>query len=109
MTLKVVVLRSAESDLMELKRYLRQNFGLGTWRESYRGIKDAIVVIQSFPHRGRVPDELANIGLTQFREVTSGMNRIIYEVRDDTIYLHLVCDVRRDLKPLLARRLWRTL
>jgi hypothetical protein len=33
------------------------------------------------------------------------MNRIIYEVRVDVAYIHVVCDTRRDLKGLLMRRM----
>jgi toxin ParE1/3/4 len=33
------------------------------------------------------------------------MNRIIYEVRDDTAYIHVVCDARRDLQSLLMKRI----
>ncbi|MBP0605662.1 MULTISPECIES: type II toxin-antitoxin system RelE/ParE family toxin [Burkholderia] len=105
MTLRVVVLRSAEEDLKRLKRYLVSNFGSATWQTSYRQIKDAIASIRAFPNHGRIPDELANISLGQYREVIAGINRIIYDVRGDTIHVHIVCDTRRDLKSLLMRRL----
>jgi len=36
-----------------------------------------------------------------------GMNRIIYEVRDETLYIHIICDARRDLRTLLLRRVLR--
>jgi toxin ParE1/3/4 len=36
------------------------------------------------------------------------MNRIIYEVRQDILYIHIIVDARRDLKTLLIRRLLRT-
>jgi toxin ParE1/3/4 len=105
MTLSVVVLRSSEEDLKMLKRYLVSNFGAETWRASYGQIKDAIASIRAFPSQGRIPDELANINLSQYREVVAGMNRLIYDVHGDTIHVHIVCDTRRDLKSLLMRRL----
>jgi len=40
--------------------------------------------------------------------VLVGMNRIIYEVRGDILYIHIVCDARRDLRALLLRRMLRT-
>lgn len=33
------------------------------------------------------------------------MNRIIYELRDRAVYVHVVCDTRRDLRAVLLRRL----
>ncbi|AOJ34351.1 type II toxin-antitoxin system RelE/ParE family toxin [Burkholderia metallica] len=105
MTLRVVILRSAEEDLKVLKRYLVSNFGAEIWRAGYGQIKDAIASIRAFPKQGRTPDELANIDVGQYRQVVAGMNRIIYEVRADTLYVHIVCDTRKDLKSLLMRRL----
>lgn len=105
MTLSVVVLRSAEDDLKMLKRYLVSKFGAETWQAGYRQIKDVIASIRDFPDQGRIPDELANINLSQYREVIAGRNRVIYDVRGDTIHVHIVCDTRRNLKSLLMRRL----
>jgi len=56
---------------------------------------------------GNIPDELLETGLTQYRQVLVGMNRIIYEVRDETLYIHIICDARRDLRALLLRRVLR--
>ncbi|WP_196222186.1 hypothetical protein [Burkholderia ubonensis] len=38
----------------------------------------------------------------------AGMNRIVYEVRGDIAYIHVVCDTRKDLKSILLRRLLRS-
>jgi len=35
----------------------------------------------------------------------AGMNRIIYEVREDTVYIHIVCDTRQNLQGLLLKRI----
>lgn len=105
MSLKVVFLHSAETDLKDLKGYIVKNFGNETWQASYSAIKESVVVIQSFPEGGKIPDELACLNLAQYRQVISGMNRIIYEVRGDTAYIHIVCDTRKDLRNLLMRRI----
>lgn len=107
MSLPVVFLKSAEQDLVALRGYVVKSFGKETWQASYARIKDAVNIIQSFPLGGSVPEQLERLGLTQYRQVISGMNKIIYEVRQDTIYIHIVCDARRELKALLARRLLR--
>ncbi|MFZ5575808.1 MAG: type II toxin-antitoxin system RelE/ParE family toxin [Pseudomonadota bacterium] len=107
MSLRVVFLRSAEQDLRELRAYIIKNFGKGTWQTSYTGIKDAVSAIRNFPLGGSLPEELEKLNLMQYRQVLSGMNRIIYEVRQETIYIHIVCDTRKDMKTLLARRLLR--
>lgn len=105
MTIQVVILHSAENDLKDLRSYLLRNFGQQTWQLPYRGIKAAVARLAHFPLEGAVPDELARLNLTQFRQVISGKNRILYEVRPDMIAVHLIADTRRDYPSLLISRL----
>jgi|1115.fasta_scaffold07642_8 plasmid stabilization system protein ParE len=107
MSFRIVFVNSAEHDLKELKRYMVKNFGSDTWQVSYARIKDAVNTIRTFPLGGDVPEVLERLHLTQYRQVVAGKNRVIYEVRQDTIYIHIVCDTRKDLTSLLSRRLVR--
>lgn len=107
MTMKVVLLDSAEQDLKDLKRYLVESFGMKTWAISYGEIKDAVRSLRNFPFVGGVPDEISGLNLTQFRQVISGRNRIIYEIRQDTIFIHIICDTRKDVRSLLISRVLR--
>lgn len=109
MSLKVVILESAEHDLKELKGYIVKNFSVETWRNTYDKIKEVIRNLKTFPHAGSMPEEFDKLNLSQYRQVLSGMNRIIYEVRQDTIYIHIITDARRDLTSLLTRRLLRVI
>lgn len=106
--MKVVILESAEHDLKELRNYIVKNFSVETWQQCYDKIKTAIRSLKTFPDAGSLPDEFERLNLTQYRQVISGMNRIIYEVRQDTVYIHIITD-RRDLKSLLTRRLLRVI
>jgi plasmid stabilization system protein ParE len=105
--MKIVILESAELDLKDLRSYIVQNFSAATWQKTFRQIKASIRNLASFPGLGSIPDELQTLNLTQYRQVLSGLNRIIYEVRQDTLYVHLVVDSRRDLLTFLLRRLVR--
>lgn len=107
MSIAVVFLKSAEQDLQELKTYLVRNFGRDAWLASYGRIKESVGILQAFPLAGKLPEELENLNLTQYRQLISGMNRIIYEVRQETIYIHVVCDAHRDMKTLLMKRVLR--
>ena len=107
MSAQVVFLKSAEHDLKELRGYIVRNFGKDAWQASYAKIKDAVNTIGTFPLGGNIPEELERLNLTQYRQVVAGMNRIIYEVRQEIIYIHIVCDTRKDMKSLLTRRLVR--
>lgn len=105
--MRAVFLRAAEDDLIELRRYIIKGFGNSAWLDTFDQIKRSVRTLTDFPMRGDIPDELAELGLSQYRQVISGKNRIIYEIRDQAIYIHVVCDARREMRKLLSRRLLR--
>lgn len=105
--MKVVVLASAEADLVALRSYIVKNFSVTTWRATYAKLKLAIRNLALFPQLGGIPSELEKLNLTQYRQILTGKNRVIYEVRQDAVYIHLIVDVRRDLKEVLMQRLLR--
>lgn len=107
MKYQVVILQSAEQDLRELRAYLIKQFGNEAWQSSYANIKAAINKLKTFPLSGSTPDALEQLNLSQYRQIIAGQNRIIYEVRQKTVYVHVVVDTRRDMKSLLTRRLLR--
>jgi toxin ParE1/3/4 len=108
MTFKIIILESAEHDLKELRSYIVKSFSQETWQTTFERIKEAIRNLKTFPYAGSIPEEFEKINLSQYRQVLSGMNRIIYEVRQDSVYIHLIADTRRDLKAMLTRRLLRS-
>lgn len=108
MSVRVVVLRGAEADLRELRRYVLHRFGERAWLQSLTAIRATIERIARHPEAGCVPDELVPLGLTQYRQMLSRANRIVYEQRADVAFVHLVCDARRDLTAVLMRRLVET-
>ena len=105
MTAKVVILKSAEYDLQELKKYLIKDFSREVWLECYSKLKETIRNLQSFPQIGSIPVELEKLSLSQYRQVLSGINRVLYEIRHNTVYIHMIVDIRRDMVSLLQRRL----
>lgn len=107
MKYEIVILESAEQDLRDLRSYLLKQFGRAVWLESFGEIKMVIDHLKTFPFSGVIPDELESINLAQFRQVMSGKNRIVYEVRQNVIFVHLIADSRRDMQTLLTRRLLR--
>lgn len=107
MGVKIVLLESAEHDLNDLRAYIVKNFSQKIWRNTYAKLKESIRNLQHFPLAGTLPEEIEKLNLSQYRQLVSGLNRIIYEVRQDTIYIHIIVDSRRDMHALLTRRLLR--
>ena len=105
--MKIGILASAEYDLKELRSYIIKNFSHDTWQKTYGKLKESIRNLASFPYLGSIPEELETLNLSQYRQILSGMNRIIYETRQDAVYIHIIVDSRRDMKSFLMRRLVR--
>jgi len=57
------------------------------------------------PSRGSYPGELSALGIKEYREVFFKPYRIIYRIIDDGVFILMIVDGRRDLEPLLQRRL----
>lgn len=108
MTFSVVFLKSAEHDLKELKHYIVRRFGGETWQATLAQLKASIQTLQAHPQAGKVPEELRTMNPGQYRQIISGTNRVIYEIRQETIYIHIVCYNRRDMQGLLSRRMMRS-
>lgn len=105
MSLKVVILQSAESDLKHLRTYLIKQFSSETWHNTYADLKTAIRNLGTLPNAGSIPGEIERLNLVQYRQILSGKNRIIYEIRSQTVYVHIIADTRKDLTALLMTRL----
>ncbi len=105
--MKVVILDSAEQDLKELRSYVVKNFSQATWLKTYSKLKESIRNLATFPLLGAVPPELESLNMNQYRQIISGMNRVVYEPRADAVYIYMIVDTRRDLETLLMQRLMR--
>lgn len=96
---------SARSDLLQLRRYVIGRFDAATWSRSLTELRDGVALLADQPRLGTVPPELEELGIDRYLELAIGRNRLIYELRDDTVFILLVVDHRRDFRALLARRL----
>jgi plasmid stabilization system protein ParE len=101
--LKYRILPTARIGIDELRSYIVRSFGWDTWRQTSAHLQETIAQIRQFPESGHVPAELEGFVDDTFRQALSGKNRIIYQVRADVLYVHLIVDSRRDLQALLQR------
>ncbi|WP_255469051.1 type II toxin-antitoxin system RelE/ParE family toxin [Achromobacter sp. UMC46] len=89
-----------------IRRYIRKHFSQATWLNAYAKIQRAILNLQKCPLTGHAPPELPS---AHFLEFIAAKNRVIYEIIGNTVYIHIICDVRQDFKTKLARRPLRAL
>lgn len=106
--LMLLILDEAQEDTKDLRRYILKSFGVERWKHASAELTITFGKIRQFPQSGYVPAEPADFGGLNFRGALSRQNRTIYEVCDETIYIHVVADTRRDLRTLLQKRLLRS-
>lgn len=105
MTFRVVILHSAKKDLKDIKSYLIRQFSASTWQTTFEALKHAMRRLETQPYAGSIPEEIERLNMSQYRQVVSGMNRIIYEIREQTVYIHIIADTRKNLQAVLLKNL----
>lgn len=101
----VVISRSARTDLETIGDYLRERFSWERAAEFIAATTARIDRLEHFPFRGSVPPEAEGFGPTNYRQIVSGPNRLIYKVEDRRVTVVLIADGRRDMTSLLRDRL----
>lgn len=98
---------NAKVDIKELKGYVIQSWSKQVWKTALDQIRHAVSILEDRPTTGAVCHDLAALGITDYRQILTGKNRIIYavDVANNRITIHVICDQKRDLQTLLMRRL----
>lgn len=95
----------ARKDMRAIQDYISKNDSPEKADYVTRGIIRAALALQEMPDRGSHPQELLQLGYKVYRQVFFKPYRIFYRVRANTVYIGLIADGRRDIAPLLSRRL----
>jgi plasmid stabilization system protein ParE len=101
----VNILDAAKYDYREIRKWVRIKFGENTWFETETHFKKMLNQIGAMPHAGEIPDEITELGLTHYRQRLMGQTRIIYQITEQAVYIHLFVDSSRDFSTMLNQRL----
>jgi len=95
----------AARDLEESYGYITEQHSPAAADHVLDRIEEVVQSLSTFPNRGNHPRELLSLGIREYRETFFKPYRVIYRVIDDSVYVYLIADGRRDMQTLLARRL----
>ena len=95
----------AARDLDEIYHYIDRHDVPGKADYTLGRIEKVLVSLAETPDRGVHPGELLALGVREYREVFFKPYRIKYRVIGDSVFVLLIVDGRRDMQPLLERRL----
>ena len=104
---RIRITSPAEHDILDLFDYISRKDSIENAEYVLREIEVLIVSLDTNPVRGHFPEELLDHGIKSFREVLFKPYRIICEVINKEVVVHLCVDGRRDIRSLLMRRLVR--
>lgn len=95
----------AQEDFFSIYRYVAINDSHGKAEHLLDNIQKTMTSLETMPTRGNHPAEMQRWGIFDFREIFFKPYRIIYEIRDKTVFIHAVLDGRRNCEDLLQQRL----
>lgn len=101
----VQITAGAEQGLKELYEYVIANDGLAHAEKLLNNLVSLADSLSSNPLRGAVVKELAELGITEYRQLLFKSYRLIYRLQDNSVYIYLIVDGRRDMQAVLSRRL----
>jgi len=100
------ILPFAEDDLFEIVTYFK-DINPEVSKNIYMKIKGRINSLVEFPEKGSLVPELEKQGFLKYRQLIEGNYRIIYSILEDSVFIHLIVDSRRNLETILIKKLQR--
>ncbi|MDP2285960.1 MAG: type II toxin-antitoxin system RelE/ParE family toxin [Pseudohongiella sp.] len=101
----VLLTEGAARDIEGIHRYITDN---NSSEHADYVLDQLLKVVESLsymPERGKVPQELIELGMREYRQVFFKPYRLIYRMMGTQVFIYLVIDGRRDMQSALARRL----
>ena len=104
---RVMLSEDAARDLEEIHGFINRNDSPAAADKVLVHFEKAFAHLEAFPHKGNFPREFLTLGIKDYRESFFKPYRIIFRVLQETVYVYLIADGRRDMQTLLTRRLLR--
>jgi toxin ParE1/3/4 len=107
MKFEVFLTSDAEEDIFDIYNYTASHDSIGNADYLFEKLQETCLSLGDYPERGHFPPELERINVREYSEIHFKPYRIIYQVRQDQVFIHCVLDGRRSLQDLLQERLLR--
>lgn len=111
MAYKVQILKSAQAQIVQQTRYVREKFGAEKARQSYDAITKKLAGLETSPRsKGIRVDDLEDLGIMNYRiMIHESHTKALYEIDDDKqlVTVHMVYGSAQDFQTLLYNRIIR--
>lgn len=105
MTFDVVLTDAAALDLEMIYQYICRHDVKTNADYVLDQFERAFNSLSTMPERGTYLKELMTLGIREYREIFFKPYRLIYRIIENTVYIYLIADGRRDMQTLLQQRL----
>jgi len=103
---KVYWTKEATFDLWEIVDYISKD-RISAAKSIYKKVKLKCRELNTSPERYRRVPELLDVGIEDYREIILSPYRVIYKLKESTVYIIAVVDGRRDVETFIFDRLLR--
>lgn len=103
----VLITNEAKKDIEDLYHYISDKDSVNNAIYVVEQLEQLTLSLDKMPERGHYPSELEIQGIKEYRELIFKPYRVIYEINESKVIVHLCIDGRRDMMSLLERRLLR--
>ena len=87
---------SARADMRRVARYVNKKFGRKARQEFMQRVRDAEKRIATQPNIGQIDPLYADRPLTYRSVIINGLDKLVYRIDDDIIYIVDFWDTRRE-------------
>jgi toxin ParE1/3/4 len=105
MSHKVLLTQGAERDLESIYDYIAEHDSQQKADYVLDKLLEVAQTLSDTPERSSYPKELLALGIREYRQVHFKPYRLICRVMGKQVFIYVVADGRRDMQPLLARRM----
>ena len=97
---------AASRDLAEIIKFIARDSPINAMKV-YKRIRKRANTLRTFPGRGHIVPELAELEVVTYRELSVPPYRILYRIEKAVVFVQAALDGRRDIRQLLSERLLR--
>ena len=101
----VTILPDAQEDLFSLQQYMLDKWSEADWLKAEDEIFEKLVLVDTGLLTGASVQELASVGIFEYRNVFTSHHKLVYRRINADIYVYAIASYRQNFQTLLMKRL----
>ena len=100
----VTILPDAQEDLFSLQEYMLDKWSEADWLKAEDEIFEKLVLVDTGLLTGASVQELASVGIFEYRNVFTSHHKLVYRRINADIYVYAIASHRQNFQTLLMKR-----